>query len=151
MNQTNPYMIRCRRCGTKNRIPADSMMLPAKCGKCGVGLKTDELLIGQPVNVTDEDFETRVLKSALPVLMDCWAPWCGVCRTLAPVMDELALQLKGRVRICKLDVEQQIVTASMFQIRGIPTLLIFDNGQLKDTIVGSVPKEQVLRKLSPYL
>ncbi|MDD2388487.1 MAG: thioredoxin [Desulfobacterales bacterium] len=150
MGQINPYIIRCSHCGTRNRIAAENLKRVATCGQCGTILRTDYLLIDQPVIVTDSEFESLVLRSPLPALLDCWAPWCGACRTLSPVIDELSQQLKGRVRVCKLNVDQHAMTASLFKIKSIPTLLIFDNGQLKDTIVGGVPKQQILQKLTPY-
>ncbi|MDM8551127.1 thioredoxin TrxC [Desulfobacterales bacterium HSG2] len=151
MNPATSYVIRCSACRTKNRIPSDKVGLTAKCGKCGILMQTDDLLIETPVVVTDNDFDAKVSKSPLPVLLDCWAPWCGPCRMIGPVMEELAAEWKGRVRVCKLNSDENPQISARFQIRSIPTLLVFDNGQLKDTLVGAVPKHAIVQKMASYL
>ncbi len=145
------YIIRCAACGTRNKIPADKAGVAGKCGKCGALLKTDDLLTDKPVVITDADFDSRVLKSPLPVLVDCWAPWCGPCKMIGPVMEQLAGQWRGRVRICKLNVDENQKTAAMFQIRNIPTMLIFDGGRRKDTLVGALPKQQIVQAMKRFL
>ncbi len=151
MTQTDSYMMRCNNCGTKNRIPTDKIGSVAKCGKCRAPINTDELAIEKPVIVTDDDFEANVLKASLPVLLDCWAPWCGPCKMIGPVMDELAGEWKGRIKICKLNTDENPVISTKYQINSIPTMLIFDNGQLKDTLVGALPKQHIVQKMTPYL
>ena len=150
MNPTT-YIIRCSSCRTKNRIPLDKAGMTATCGKCGSSLQTNDLLIKIPVVVTDNDFDAKVLNSPLPVLLDCWAPRCGPCQMIGPVMEELAAEWKGRIRICKLNSDENPQISERFQIRSIPTLLIFDNGQLKDTLVGALPKQAIVQKMAPYL
>lgn len=151
MTGTKGYVLRCTSCGTKNRIPEEKAGQTAKCGKCGSPVETMSLLESTPVVIADQDFNDRVLKSQLPVLIDCWAPWCGPCKMISPIMDELAGQWKGKVRICKLNVDENPRTAAKFQIRSVPTLLIFDNGKLKETLVGALPKQQITQAMSPYL
>ena len=151
MNQTRPYFIRCASCRTKNRIPADKVGLTAKCGKCASPVRTDELLVDTPATVTDADFSAKVLNAPLPVLLDCWAPWCGPCQMIGPIMEQLASEWKGRVRVCKLNSDENPQTSATFQIMSIPTMLIFDNGQLMDTLTGAVPKQQIIQKMAPYL
>jgi thioredoxin 2 len=146
-----PYTVRCAECGQKNRVPADKIDRPGKCGRCGAALKLTDLLTGKPLTVTDRSFSDQVLASPLPVILDCWAPWCGPCRTVGPVVDQLAQEYRGRVRVGKLNTDENPQTAARFQVRSIPTLLVFDRGQLVETIVGAQPKEAIARALAPHL
>lgn len=114
-------------------------------------MSTEDLLVDEPVIVTDRDFDVNVLKSPLPVLLDCWAPWCGPCRMIGPIMEELAGEWRGRIRICKLNSDDNPIVSGKFQIRSIPTMLIFDNGQLKDSIIGAMPKQHIIQKMAAYL
>ena len=97
----------------------------------------------EPVRVTDSNFEQEVLKSSLPVLMDCWAPWCGPCRRMVPVMDELATALAGTVKVAKLNVDENPGIASRLGIQSIPTLLLFRNGQILDKLIGVAPRAKI--------
>jgi len=151
MSYSASYLLRCTACGTKNRIPSERAGHVAKCGKCGVSMSTEDLLVDEPVIVTDRDFDVNVLKSPLPVLLDCWAPWCGPCRMIGPIMEELAGEWRGRIRICKLNSDDNPIVSGKFQIRSIPTMLIFDNGQLKDSIIGAMPKQHIIQKMAAYL
>lgn len=101
--------------------------------------------------VTDSNFDQTVLKSEQPVMVDFWAPWCGPCRALAPVVDELATSYQGKVKVTKLNVDNNPSTANRYQVTGIPTLLIFKNGQLQDQLVGYKPKEEIERALTRHL
>ncbi len=107
--------------------------------------------MAQPIHLTDASFEQEVIKSNIPVLIDFWAAWCGPCRMIAPVIDELANDYAGQAKICKLDVDNNQQTAMQFGIRSIPTILIFKGGEVVDTIVGAVPKEQILNKLKSHI
>ena len=151
MIKTNTVNIRCSACGTKNRIPSDKSDATAKCGRCSAFLDTSDLFSGKPMVVTDNDFSKKVLKSPIPVLLDCWAPWCGPCRMIGPVMDEIAKEYSGRIRICKLNVDENPLTSAKYNIASIPTMLIFDRSQLKDTLVGALPKQQIISKISAFL
>ena len=100
---------------------------------------------------TDGNFDDDVLKSGAPVLVDFWAEWCGPCKRLAPTVDALASEYAGKVTVGKLNVDENPNVPGRFMIRGIPTLLIFKNGQLADQIVGLVPKEEITKKLDQQL
>lgn len=140
-------VIACPQCQTKNRIPADKLGQTAKCGKCGTTFPTPTHVSDQPVAVTDATFAQEVLQSPLPVLIDVWAPWCGPCRMIGPVVEELAKEFAGRVKVVKLNSDENQRIPSQYQIQGIPTLLFFNNGQLVDRLVGAVPKSHILQKL----
>jgi thioredoxin 1 len=92
---------------------------------------------------TDDNFEGEVLKSAKPVLIDFWAPWCGPCKAIGPIVEELASQLKDSVKIMKLNVDENQKTALNFGVRSIPTLILFKEGKVLDTLIGLVPKEKL--------
>lgn len=101
--------------------------------------------------VTDEKFKAEVLESDIPVLVDFWAPWCGPCRMVAPVVDEIAEQYAGQVKVLKLNTDENPNTASQYGIRSIPTLMIFKGGQRVDMVVGAVPKTTLANTLEKYL
>ncbi len=101
----------------------------------------------RPLEITDENFESEVLNSDLPVLIDFWAAWCGPCRMIAPLVEELAGEYEGKIKIGKLDIDNNQQTAIKYGVRSIPTLLVFKNGEVKDTIIGAVPKSQISQKL----
>jgi thioredoxin 1 len=102
-------------------------------------------------HVTDTNFEQEVLKSAKPVLIDFWAPWCAPCRAIAPVIDELAGEYAGRLKVVKLNVDDNPETPARYGVRGIPNLLIIKGGQVKEQIVGAVPKSHLVRALDAAL
>ncbi|MEB3174109.1 MAG: thioredoxin [Cyanobacteriota bacterium] len=101
--------------------------------------------------VTDASFKEDVLDSAIPVLVDFWAPWCGPCRMVAPVVDEIAQQYSGQVKVVKLNTDENPNTASEYGIRSIPTLMIFKGGARVDMVVGAVPKTTLAQTLEKYL
>lgn len=103
------------------------------------------------VHVTDATFDQEVLKSPTPVLIDFWAPWCGPCRAIAPIIDELAGTYAGRLKVVKINVDDNPETPSRYGVRGIPNLLIVKNGQVKDQIIGAVPKQHLVRAVDNAL
>ncbi len=95
------------------------------------------------LHVGDGDFEQQVLKSEIPALVDFWAAWCGPCRTVGPVVEELASEYAGKVKVAKLNVDENKETPARYEVRGIPTLMLFKNGEVVDRIVGAVPKSRI--------
>ena len=107
--------------------------------------------MGKPQVVTDQSFEQEVLKADTPVLVDFWATWCGPCRMVAPVLEEVANEQGEKIRIVKLDVDANPITAGRFGVRAIPTMIVFKGGREADRIVGFHPKPQLMQKLTPHL
>jgi thioredoxin 1 len=100
------------------------------------------------ITITDDNFDEEVTKSEKPVLIDFWATWCGPCKMIAPIVEELVDEYEGKAKIGKLDVDNNQQTAIKFGVRSIPTILIFKDGKLKDTIIGAVPKAQIVQRLN---
>ena len=138
-------IIRCLNCGTKNRMPENRLNEKPLCGKCGTTLVMSDQ--GRPVDVTDGTFRREVLAIAGPVLVDCWAPWCGPCKSLAPTIDELATDYANGVKVAKLNVDENPATATQYGIRSIPTLLLFRDGRLVERLVGALPKQEIEQHL----
>src|SRR5512145_16527 len=139
-------LIQCPACGAANRFDPQRLGRGRRpiCGRCKKPLPVD----GRPVTVTDATFAAEVERSALPVLVDAWAPWCAPCRMIAPVIEELAAELAGRVRVAKLNVDENPATAARFGVQSIPTLLVLKQGREIDRIVGVQPKSDVTRRLA---
>jgi thioredoxin 1 len=107
--------------------------------------------MAEPIAVTDQDFEEQVLKSSTPVLVDFWAVWCGPCKMIAPVLEQIAQETEGVLTIAKLDVDNNPGVPSKFGIRSIPTMVLFKDGEAVDQIVGFRPKPQLLKQLAQHV
>jgi thioredoxin len=144
-------IISCPNCGTKNRVDVEAarQMQPV-CGKCGAALDvTVAASDSKPITVTDATFAREVLNTrGVPILVDYWAEWCPPCRKVAPVLDELAAESQGRYRIAKLNIDENPRTAAHYNIRSIPTMLVFRDGAVVDRIVGAQPKTEIKKVLS---
>lgn len=147
----NIYLVRCLSCHAKNRIPESKMDEKVKCGKCHQPVETSGLLSGRSIMVSDRDFDLKVLKSPVPVLFFAFANWCPSCRTVIPVVEELAREWKGKVRVAKLNVDQNPVIADRFNIMSVPTIIVFDDGQVKDRLAGAVPRLQIMERMSSFI
>jgi thioredoxin 2 len=137
--------VTCRSCGSPNRVEPARLRrgLEPVCGRCRARLPVS----AAPIEVTDKTFDEEVLESPVPVLLDVWAPWCLPCRGMAPVLDEIASSLAGRVRVAKLDVDKNPEAAARLRIQGIPTLVVFSEGREVRRMIGARGKDDLLRAL----
>lgn len=146
----NNIIVVCNSCGAKNRIPKRRLRDKPICGKCRASLNVGSS-VSTPVDVSDQSFHQQVLSNPEPVLVDCWAPWCGPCKMVAPVLDQLASEYAGRIKIAKLNVDENPLTASQFGIQSIPTMLLFKDGNLVDRLAGAFPKQEIERYMQKAL
>ena len=130
--------VRCQFCQTWNRVSAARVPDRPKCGKCG-----RPLLLDRPIVLDDENFERTIAESELPVLVDFYADWCGPCKMMAPLLDDLAREHAGAMLVAKLDTDRNPGMATRFQIRGIPTLIAFAGGREVAREVGAVPRPRL--------
>lgn len=126
--------IACSACGASNRVPTEKLAQQPKCGKCG-----EALFAGHPVEINDANFAALVSGTDLPVVVDCWATWCGPCQRFAPIFSEAAEKLEPRFRLAKLDTDANQQTAARLGIRSIPTLILFKGGKETARISGAMP------------
>lgn len=141
---SEPLLIRCTNCGALNRVPIEKIQqkLEAVCGRC-----KSPLSVARPVIVTDATFSADVEQFPLPVLVDLWAEWCGPCRMIAPVLEQIAGEMAGRIRVAKLNVDENPATAQRFRVQSIPTMLVLKDGREVDRIVGAYPKPEIVRRI----
>jgi thioredoxin 2 len=146
-------LIPCAACGANNRVPREKVEqgLQPVCGKCKTPLSVTDKPADKPMTVTDATFAVEVERSSLPVLVDLWAPWCGPCRMISPILEALAAEMAGRVRVVKLNIDENPATAARFNIQSIPALLVFRGGREVDRMVGVRPKAEISRRLEQIL
>lgn len=130
---SNALHIVCPSCGGINRVPADRLGAGGKCGKC-----KQALFQALPLELSAANFDHHLTKSDIPLVVDFWAPWCGPCKMMAPVFQQAAAQLEPQVRLVKVNTEQEQALAARYQIRSIPTLAIFKNGQEVTRMAGAM-------------
>ncbi len=127
----------CPHCGAVNRLKTERLADSPNCGRCH-----QSLLTGQPQSASDASFARLIAKEQLPIVVDFWAAWCGPCKSFAPVFSDVAAQYRERARFVKINTEEAVATAQQWQIRSIPTLMVFHNGQMKAQLSGALPPAQ---------
>jgi thioredoxin 2 len=148
--ETDSIILTCPHCGTRNRIPKNRLKDRPICSRCRTALSSQPVL-DHPVDVSDQSFQQEVLAASGPVVLDCWAPWCGPCRMVAPILDQLAKEYAGRVKFAKLNTDENQGTARQFSIQSIPTMLFFKGGSLVNRLVGALPKGEIEKQVKMLL
>jgi|SRR5579871_4354225 len=148
MTSTEALLVRCSDCSAVNRVPQEKVdqRLDPVCGRCKKPLR-----IYEPMTITDANFFTEVERAPGLVLIDMWAPWCGPCRMVAPIVEQLAREWAARVRVGKLNIDENPSTAERFNVRSIPTVLIFKDGREIGRVVGAQPKSEIVSRLERAL
>ncbi len=143
---TEALHIICPHCDATNRTPNSQLNDNPKCGKCH-----KPLFSGKPMELTGKNFQKHISRSHIPVLVDFWAPWCGPCKMMAPAFEQAALALEPKVRLAKLNTENEQQIGGRFAIRSIPTLALFKNGQELNRQAGAMGAQDIIRWVSEQL
>ncbi len=145
------FIVRCPNCGAKNRIPPSRKDRQPICGKCRTPLQPAAGFTEHPVEVSDRTFSSEVLSFHGPVAVLFWAPWCGHCRRLLPVFDELASEFSGYIKFAKIELDKNPATATQFQVQSVPVTLLLKDGRVVNSLVGALPKYQLEYNLKSLL
>jgi thioredoxin 1 len=141
-------IVTCPHCGQDNRLAYERLNLEPRCARCATTLEFPN----QPIDVDNEElFEAVISRSSLPVLVDFWAPWCGPCKAIAPTLEELANELDGKLKIAKVNIDDNDAVAAEYGVRAIPTMILFKGGQVAETLVGMMPKSALKAKLATHV
>jgi len=143
-------LVRCIECGTLNRVPGERTGQKGRCGQCGAGLP-EASATGRVFDVTDTEFHDSVIDSPVPVLLEFWAPSCGHCVRMHPVMDELAAKTAGRMKVVRVDVSSNPRTSSDYGIMGTPTFFVIKGGRIAEKFVGAMPGQQIMDKVEKHI
>ena len=135
----DPVHIACAACGATNRVPAARLAESPSCGRCGAAL-----LPGEPLELTDANFEQVAARTGLPLVVDFWAPWCGPCRMMAPAFAQAAAQLQGRALLAKVNSDENPGLSARYGIRSIPTLVRLEGGREVNRVSGALPAGQIV-------
>ncbi len=145
MDVENTVLV-CKKCGAKYSAPQDRL----QCGRCHAPLLVGERKI-VALNVSDVDFAREVLASPCPVLLVTWAPWCAYCRMLHPIIERIAAEYKDRLKVARLNVEDNPAVSSQYAVQGVPTILMFKDGKLVNKMVGVLSREEIERQMKVVL
>jgi len=136
-------IIRCRDCGAKNKVILEKINSFPRCGKCKAQLS----IPCKPINVDENAFQEEVLQETIPTAVDFWAPWCGPCKMITPVLEEIAKKYPGRIKVVKINSDENPSLSSRYNIQGIPTIILFLDGKEVDRLVGAAPREHIMQFL----
>ena len=148
MNQDGFFIVGCGHCGARNRIPQNKMHDHPICGKCRTPLAVSGRYPEKPIDADDGSFSAEVLSFPGPVVVFFWAPWCGYCQRMLPIVNELAGEFSGRLKFVKVLLERAPSTASRYAVQSVPTILLVRNGKQVDRINGALPEEEFRRRLN---
>jgi len=139
----NEAILRCRNCETKNRVKLEKISSLPICGKCGSKLEIPK----GTISIEGSEFSREVLAETIPTALDFWAPWCGPCRMIGPILGDIARSYPGRIKVVKINSDENPNLSMQFSIQGIPTLILFRDGKEVNRMVGAAPREHILQFL----